>query len=534
MRIKLVVRYTVITSIFLLVLMSVSAYLHIDKVQNIFLEKSTYDANTIAEVIVRDSTQLMLDDNRKHLQLMIEEVGKTERVLSARIIGKEGTISFSTDIKEIGAKLSEDDVSCSFCHNEGTGSLFNAPKEAYNRTFLDATGTQFLKVTRGIYNDQNCHTAACHFHSSEETKIGVLDMVVSLDQMTSLARTHHTDVILSTATMLFLLTLCLHYLTKRYVHNPIEGLLEQTQALAEGDLSARVKNIPNDEIGELGRSFNNMADNLAHAQIELQEWGNTLENKVEERTEEITAMQSQLLRSAKLASMGELVAGVAHEINNPLTGILMFASLSSKTPDLPPQVKENLDLIVSETGRCAKIVRGLLEFARESFPEKKKDSINRIIKHTLTLVSQQIIFQDVEIKCLCDDNLPEIEVDAGQLKQVFFNMFINAGQAMPDGGSLTITTKNVEEENAVQITVEDTGTGIRPEDLDKVFDPFFSTKTQQGFGLGLSVSYGIIKNHGGRVDVQSIEGEGTRFTIYLPIEEDNIFQESNPKTDSPS
>jgi len=160
----------------------------------------------------------------------------------------------------------------------------------------------------------------------------------------------------------------------------------------------------------------------------------------------------------------------------------------------------------------------LLEFARESFPEKKPDSINRIIGHTLELISHQIIFQDVDIRYHGEEDLPNVEVDADQLQQVFLNMFINAGQAMPSGGSLTITTKLLEEKKEVQIVIEDTGAGINQENLEKIFDPFFSTKAQKGFGLGLSVSYGIIGNHGGRVDVKSREGEGTRFSIYLPIE----------------
>ena len=347
--------------------------------------------------------------------------------------------------------------------------------------------------------------------------------------MADLAHAHHTDVIISTTVMLVILSLCHYLLTRKYICDPIQELLEQTQSLSEGDLSARVENTSTDELGELGRSFNNMADNLAQAQIELQDWGNTLEQKVERRTAEMIDMQSQLLRSAKLASMGELVAGVAHEINNPLTGILMFASLSSKTPDLPQQVKDNLDLIVSETGRCAKIVRGLLEFARESFPEKKMNSINQIIEHTLELVSHQTIFQDVDVQYRGGEGLPELEVDADQLQQVFFNMFINAGQAMPNGGSLTITTKFVEEEKAVLIVIEDTGTGISQENLAKIFDPFFSTKAQKGFGLGLSVSYGIIENHGGRVDVRSREGEGTRFSIYFPTEGGDLLQGSGGK-----
>lgn len=519
MRIRLALRYTAISSLVLLIVMSISALLHIEKVQQIFTEKALREADVLSEMILRDSHHLMLADNNEQLQLMIEEIGRTPRVKRARILGKEGIVVFSMNKHEIGTALSEKNESCSFCHLEGSKALVDVPIEKRSRTFSDEAGTQYLSITRGIYNEPTCYTAACHAHSPDEKKIGVLDLVISQGQMADLAHTHHQDVIVSTIVMLIVLSLCHYLLTKKYICDPIQGLLEQTQALSSGDLSARVKHLSGDEVGELGRAFNVMADNLAQAQIELKDWGNTLEHKVEMRTAEITDMQGQLLRSAKLASMGELVAGVAHEINNPLTGILMFASLSSKTPDLPPQVKDNLDLIVSETGRCAKIVRGLLEFARESFPEKKPDSINRIIEHTLELVSHQIIFQDVDIRYHGEDGLPDLEVDTDQLQQVFLNMFINAGQAMPSGGTLKITTKLQEEKNEVKIIVEDTGAGISQENLDKIFDPFFSTKAQKGFGLGLSVSYGIINNHGGHVDVKSREGEGTRFSIYLPIAE---------------
>ena len=520
MRIRLAIRYTAISSVVLLIVMFFSAFLHIEKVQKVFTEKAVQEADVLSEMILRDSHHLMLADNNEQLQLMIEEIGRTPRVVRARILGKAGVVSFSMNKHEIGTALSEDDESCSFCHLEGSKALVDAPVEKRSRVFSDDSGNQYLSITRGIYNEPSCYTADCHAHASEEKKIGVLDLVISQDQMADLAHVHHTDVIISTTVMLVLLSLCHYLLTRKYICDPIQGLLEQTQSLSEGDLSARVKNLSKDEIGELGRSFNNMADNLNQAQLELKEWGNTLEQKVEQRTAEMSDMQSQLLRSAKLASMGELVAGVAHEINNPLTGILMFASLSSKTPDLPQQVKDNLDLIVSETGRCAKIVRGLLEFARESFPEKKRDSINRIIEHTLTLVSQQIILQDVNIQCHSGESLPDLEIDADQIQQVFFNMFVNAGQAMPNGGTLTISTQWIAEEKEIKIVVEDTGTGISQENLDKVFDPFFSTKSQKGFGLGLSVSYGIIKNHGGRVDVKSREGEGTRFSIYLPVDDE--------------
>lgn len=522
MRIKLVIRYTAISSIILLIVMAISAFLHINKVQKNFVANAVLESDALAEMILLDNYHLMLRDDRDLLQLMIEGVAKAPRVQRVRILGKEGIIKFSNYKYEIGTRLNRQDDSCSFCHLDGSEALIDAPIEKRSRIYNE-DGVQWIGVTRGIYNEPNCYTAQCHAHSAFESKVGVLDIVVSLERMAELAHAHHIDVLISTSIILLILCLGHYLLTQKYICDPIEILLAQTQALSDGDLTARVKNISNDELGELGQSFNTMAENLAQAQLELKDWGNTLEQKVELRTVEMKEMQDQLLRSAKLASMGELVAGIAHEINNPLTGILMFASLSARNTDLPQQVKDNLDLIVSETGRCAKIVRGLLEFARESIPEKRPDSINRVIEHTLELVSQQAIFQDIDISCNCDDELPDLEIDADQVQQVFFNMFINAGQAMPNGGALSIETRLLKEDHEVRVTVCDTGSGICQENLERIFDPFFSTKAQKGFGLGLSVSYGIIRNHGGRVDVESEEGKGTCFTIYLPLEAGHLL-----------
>ncbi len=525
MRVHLAIRYTVISSIVLLIAMSVSAFLHITKVQNVFLEEAKVDTDVLLEMILRDTYHMMLENDRKQLQMTMTETAKAPRISRIRILGREGVVSFSSIPNEIGTRLPETADSCAFCHVSGSTVLLDAPIETRSRTFSDEQGAQYLNVTRAIYNEPNCYTAACHFHSLKENKIGVLDVAVSLEPMVQLAHSHHADVIISTCIMLLFLSLCHYLLTRFYICKPLQGILEQTQALAQGDLLARVGKPGRDEIGRLGRSFNTMADNLAQAQLELKEWGNTLEHKVEERTEEIHAMQDQLLRSAKLASMGELVAGIAHEINNPLTGILMFAALSAKSDNLPDQVKDNLKIIVSETGRCAKIVRGLLEFARESIPEKKPESINRVIRHSLELVSQQAIFQDIQVECSLDGGLPDLSIDADQFQQVFFNMFINAGQAMPHGGVLRITTSLCRDGRCVIIRVEDSGLGISKENIGSIFDPFFSTKSEKGFGLGLSVTYGIIRNHGGRIDVESEEGQWTHFTISLPVTEGDAFQD---------
>lgn len=526
MHLKLASKYTAISCTALLVIMFAFAVFHVSTLRESFLDESRYEADTLSEMILHNSYYLMLEDDRVRLQQMIDEAGTMERIQRIRVLGRQGVVSFSTDKSEIGTALSDTDEGCSFCHVGKSTALIDVPIETRSRVFTDASGHDFLGMTRAIYNEKSCYTADCHFHSAAEKKLGILDVVVSLEKMQAVTINHHADVFVSTALMLVLLSICQYVLTQKYVCKPVNQLVHHIKCLARGDLDARIENVPTDEFGELGEAFNTMAGNLAQAQLELRDWAGTLELKVAERTEEIQEMQAQLVQSAKLASMGELVAGIAHEINNPLGGILMFSSLAAKTSGLPPQVKENLEVVLSETRRCAKIVRGLLEFSRESIPEKRLDSINRIIKQTLRLVAHQSLFQDIEVQCEYDETLPDLYLDPDQFQQVFFNMFINAAQAMVDGGVLTITTALDEHESVVKIRVADNGQGIQKEDLDKVFDPFFSTKSKQGFGLGLSISYGIVNNHGGKISVQSEVGKGTVFTILLPTSENISLAEA--------
>lgn len=230
-------------------------------------------------------------------------------------------------------------------------------------------------------------------------------------------------------------------------------------------------------------------------------------------------MQMQLVHTEKLASLGELVAGIAHEINNPLSGILIFSSLVAKDKRLDPALQKDLETISNEAQRCAGIVKGLLEFARDYQPKKTTSDINQILIDSLRLVECQSVFQNVAILRQLDNNLPLIMADQNQLKQVFINIFINAGQAMQDlkRGELQIITRRSDEgDDGVMVTIRDSGHGVPEEQLGKLFDPFFTTKGTGGTGLGLSVSYGIIQAHGGTISVESAQGAGTTFSIRLP------------------
>ena len=226
----------------------------------------------------------------------------------------------------------------------------------------------------------------------------------------------------------------------------------------------------------------------------------------------------QLVQSDKLASVGRLAAGVAHEINNPLGGITMYSHLALEDLREDTSAFINLQKIITQTERCKKIVKGLLDFSRQHEPEIKSINVNDIIDEILSLVETQSLFQNIEVNKLLDENIPSIMGDQSQLQQVFMNLALNAAEAMEDGGKLTVESSFIDN-NSIEIKFTDTGCGIPPEDMGKIFEPFFTTKSEKsGTGLGLAVSHGIITKHQGTISVENKGKEGTTFKIKLPAE----------------
>lgn len=231
--------------------------------------------------------------------------------------------------------------------------------------------------------------------------------------------------------------------------------------------------------------------------------------------EDLIYAKKALIQSEKLASLGRLASGIAHEINNPLTGILTFSNLLLE--DLEnSEYKDDVATIVNETKRCRDIVRGLLDFARETKSEREPLSINNIITETMTILKKHINFQNISIELDLSPEIPMASMDKNQMFSVINNLAINAADAMPDGGKLNIVSSL--KHNIITIVISDTGTGIDEETLSKIFDPFFTTKeTGKGTGLGLAVIYGIVERHRGNIDVESTVGVGTTFTITFPV-----------------
>jgi two-component system NtrC family sensor kinase len=315
--------------------------------------------------------------------------------------------------------------------------------------------------------------------------------------------------------------ICVIGITYREIGNimlPVEKMVAATRNIAAGRFDLEVQSSPqHGEIALLADSFNTMLKSLRQMRSDLEEWGQTLEAKVKQRSEELGVMQARVAQSERLASLGILAAGVAHEINNPLGAIMALTALTLEDIQDEPS-RENLQVVLRQTERCRDIVRGLLQFSRHSKVNPELADLNRILNDTLSLVTKQAQFLNITVAMNCDPKLPSVMADKSELQQVFMNIFINAAQAMHERGTITITACADPSDNSVEVLISDTGCGVPPDKIGQLFHPFFTTKESgQGTGLGLSIAYGIITSHRGTITVDSELGKGTTFRIRLPI-----------------
>jgi two-component system NtrC family sensor kinase len=281
------------------------------------------------------------------------------------------------------------------------------------------------------------------------------------------------------------------------------------------------------EVDELVDSFNRMRERLKVAVNELNDMQATLESKVDERTQQLKAAQKKLVQSDRLATLGQLAASVAHEINNPVSGVLNLSMLlerlmaSGAYPvGREAEFRKYLSMISAETARVGRIVSDLLAFSRRSKPQRAPADLNKLVRMTIGLADHKLKLISAEVVLDLQENLPLVECDSSQIQQVLLNLVLNGAQAMQPrgGGKLTIRTRLIPQEESVELCVQDTGEGIAPENISKIFDPFFTTKAEgKGVGLGLAVLYGIVKAHEGEIEVVSQRNEGTMFTVTLPL-----------------
>ena len=492
------------------------------------LDAAVARVNQLTDVVIRSTRFAMLQNERHRVHRIIEDIASDKSVDRIRIFNKDGLIVDSTRPDEVGLVVDHRAEGCFSCHQSGQLPKERTPRGDRARIFTREDGTRLLGFMQAVHNEPSCFTAACHQHRSDQRVLGVVDIVYSLDEIDQTVRGSVFKMAGFMLGFLIFASICVAVLVHRLVYVPLRDLEGGAKRLARGDLSHPIVVRSNDEFGQLAQSFNAMTAALDSSQSELREAARTLEQKVEERTHQLRLAELETARSEKLASVGLLAAGIAHELNNPLTGVLTFSHLMrQKLPDGSPDA-EDMDLVIRETKRCASIIRRLLDFARQKSPEKKFTDINRVVEETARFIERPAHLQDTEIRLDLSAELPSAWVDEDQVKQVIMNMLVNAQHATENGGSITVRTRlcNVplgadgagQAVPAAEISIVDTGCGIPESDLKRIFDPFFTSKeVGKGTGLGLSVSHGIVQAHGGVIKVASTVGEGTTFSVYLPI-----------------
>jgi len=492
--IKLILWVVAIT----VIVIGVFAYISSNAQRNHLIDEGILGAKQLSDTVKKGLRFDMLHNYREALYNSIETIGAQEGIEKIRIFNKEGAIMFSSDKEEMGQLVDKKAEACYACHAvEKPLERLDTPERS--RIFR-VEGHRLLGIINPIYNEPDCYNAACHVHPRDQKVLGVLDISLSLAATDKrIQEIRGTTILLMVITILTVSVIIVLFI-QRAVDRPVKELVAGTTRVASGDFDHTIPAHSDDEIGQLAESFNTMTQRLKETQY-------------------------QLLQSEKLASIGKLAATIAHEINNPLNGILTYTKLIERKladgtlkKDEIPKFLSYLGIMERETERCSTIVRNLLDFARQREPALRPDvDINAVVEEALSLLANQIALQEITLEKKFNQ-LPPIMADPMQLRQVFLNIILNACEAMNKEGVLTVTTAlSNKRKKAVRVEIADSGVGIDEKDLSKIFDPFFTSK-EKGTGLGLSVVYGIINSHQGTIEVDSKAGEGTTITITLPTE----------------
>ena len=483
------------------------------------------DANRFGELIQRSTRYLMLRNDREALNEVLTTIGGQPGTHRIRVFSGTGTLRFSTDSRELGTAVNKDAEACFGCHADGQIPA-QLQRSDHARILTDASGTRKVGVIRVIENEPACSNSNCHAHPASQHVLGVIDTSLSLASVDAQLAAQRKRIMRTTLITEVVIVLACIAFAWWVVGKPVRGLIKGTQLLAKGDLDHRLAVHSADELGDLATSFNAMAESLAHAQQEIKDWGYTLEARVEQKSRELEGAQRTMITREKMASLGKLAATVAHEVNNPLAGILTYAGLSLKQlskggcdPAIRAEIAENLRTIERESRRCGDLMRNLLTFARQAPSQRELNDLNTLVGHGLALVHHQLELKGITLSENLEASLQQVRCDAGQIRQVILALLVNAAEAMPDGGQLEVATAmDITEQNVI-LRVRDTGMGIPPEALPHIFDPFFTTKdNQQSTGLGLAVASSILEQHGGEIFANSIAGKGTEFVISMPLD----------------
>ncbi|MFC2115885.1 sensor histidine kinase [Bacteroidota bacterium] len=472
----------------------------------------------------------MLTNDRGALRNSLDVINELPGIEDVNMYDSQDNLvysAFSTD------SIGHSNPNCKDCHSS-INSMLPGKEESFRivnmRSKCEMSQKDYsyrlLMIKSPIFNEESCYTSACHAHDESEEVLGSFVIRIPLEDLDKAVKESSTDFFLLAAFTTLLLTTFLMFFTRRKIKNPLNEIIKASDAVSKGDRDTRLA-IHSHQLSDIrlvSSAFNKMLDNLQSASDELQNWSQQLESKVQKKSEEISEMQNELIHVERITSLGKLSSSVAHEINNPLSGVLTYTKLVHKqlskldldeTEKMP--MLKYLKVIEDETKRCGDIVKGLLDFSRKDQLDYKNSHLHRVLKEAFILMDHQMKISNISFQKNYSASRDMIHCSENQIKQACIAILLNSSEALLENGEILIKTSNPDEEN-IQLDITDNGVGIAAEDIPHVFEPFYSAKGKaSGIGLGLSIVHGIVQSHNGKVEVISELGKGTTISIILPL-----------------
>jgi two-component system, NtrC family, sensor kinase len=486
--------------------------------------------NNVGSLVEGALYHSMLENDEGALQNTLDVIHTLPGIEDVNMYDSKDSLIYSSFPSDTAGHSNPD---CKGCHTN-LGLLFPLKEKSYKIMTADSkckmnknnSGQRHLLIRSPIINSKSCYQSSCHAHNATDEVLGSLVIRVPLKDLDAAVKKSSNEFYLLAVLTTLLLASFLILFTRREILNPLNKLIKASLAVANGDKNTRLEIKPNqlDDMRMVSAAFNDMLDNLQVATTELEIWSQQLAYKVQKKSEELGAAQSELIHIERLASLGKLSSSVAHEINNPLSGILVYTKLVHKllsNPDLTQDKKDmmlkHLTLIEAETKRCGDIVKGLLDFSKKDQEDFEPKHLHEILNETYDLMSHSIKIANISFQTDFKAKADMIYCSPNQVKQACMAIIVNSTEAVSENGEIKIITSNPDEDNIV-IEISDNGIGISPEDIPHIFEPFFSTKQEaRGIGLGLAITHGIVQSHKGKIQVKSEPGQGTAILITLPL-----------------
>jgi two-component system NtrC family sensor kinase len=488
------------------------------------------NGNNVGSIVEGSLYHSMLENDKSTLQSTLDIINTMSGIDDVNMYDARDSLVYSSFSSDTTTHSNPDCLSC----HQNIQSMFARSEKSYRIIDVKSECSMNLKdnshrhliIRSPILNEKSCYTSSCHAHPESDAVLGSLVIKMPLYDLDNAVEKSSAKFYLLATIITILLVIILILFTRKKIKDPLNDILKASVEVASGNKSTRLEIKPDqlDDMRMVSQAFNDMLDNLQSANEELQNWSQQLEYKVQKKSEELGAAQNELIHIERIASLGKLSSSVAHEINNPLSGILIYTKLIYKqlsNPELYASKRESilkhLKLIENETKRCGEIVKGLLDFSRKDQENFESKHLHKILQETYELMTHPIKIANISFMTDLAAKNDLIFCSQNQIKQACVAVLVNASEAVLENGEILISTKNPDSDT-VRIEISDNGIGIPVDDIPHIFEPFFSTKHDtSGIGLGLAIVHGIVKSHSGKIEVKSELGKGTTISITLPL-----------------